>query len=57
MYSVVFKTEYQGEVVEEGFDTSFSDKIEDALDLVKEELDLEQVDKIELTILPYKLEK
>ncbi|MDC7250658.1 MAG: hypothetical protein PQJ49_12140 [Sphaerochaetaceae bacterium] len=57
MYSVVFKTEYQGEVIEEGFDTSFSDKIEDALDLVKEELDLEQVDKIELTILPCKLEK
>lgn len=52
MFSIIFKTSYKGETVEEGFDTSFSNNIADTLDLAKEELELKQVDKIELTIIP-----
>ncbi len=55
MYNVSFTTKLKGELVEEGFTTSLSPNIEDALHHFSDETDFADIDEIELRINPLNL--
>lgn len=52
MFSISYKTSLNGEIKEEGFTTSLSPNLDDALSHFEDEVSLYNCNEIELTIKP-----